>query len=266
MLCFKTAILPLLACFSLFTHSAAPETATPETIIFGIAPWDSAKNLTHKHQPLMFYLTEQLKVKTAFVITRDYADLERQLNSGTIHIGFMPAVSYALARQSMPGLTILAGNSDKHPATGEYRNHYRGVIVTMKSSGITSLKGLKKKRFGFTDIDSSSGYQYPLQLMHDEGISPESFFSQTFMLKKHPKVTQTLINGAIDGGATTDDELYRATQKYGDIFTTIGLTENIPFDAVTVAPHINSALFEKNDAFYDSVRRVRDTMKRAPQP
>ncbi|MCJ8272521.1 MAG: phosphate/phosphite/phosphonate ABC transporter substrate-binding protein, partial [Psychrosphaera sp.] len=231
---FRAILFLFLACLSIIAH------ATPnKTIVFGMAPWDTTENLLRKHQPLMTWLAQKLKVQTNLIVTRDYADLEQQLASGTIQIGFMPAVSYVKAKKNMPGLSILAGVTDQHPVTGEYRDHYRGFIVTLKSSGITTLAGLKNKRFGFTDKDSSSGYKYPIQLLNEKGIEPEQFFSQVFMLKKHPKVTQALLNGAIDGGATFDVHVAQQSEKYGDIFNVIATTNPIPFDAVVASPHFS---------------------------
>ncbi len=231
---FRAALFLILACLSMTTHST-----TNQTIVFGMAPWDTTANLLRQHQPLMTYLAQKLKVQTNLIVTRDYADLEQQLASGTIQIGFMPAVSYVKAKKNMPGLSILAGVTDQHPVTKQYRDHYRGLIVTLKSSGVTTLAGLKNKRFGFTDKDSSSGYKYPHQLLKDKGIEPEQFFSQVFMLKKHPKVTQALLNGAIDGGATYDVHLAQEKEKYGDIFNVIETTHPIPFEAVVASPHFS---------------------------
>lgn len=210
-----------------------------QTIVFGSTPWDNTNSMLEKHQPLMDHMSERLGSKTNFIVTRDYADLEKQLMAGTIDIGFMPASSYVQARRSMPGLSILASHTDKHPVTGEYRDHYRGVIISLKSSGLNSLEALKNKRFGFTDINSSSGYRYPTQLMLKQGIDPQNHFSQIFMLQKHPKVTQALLNGAIDAGATWDVHLSRMIKKHGDVFHIIKRTNPIPLAAVVASPHFS---------------------------
>lgn len=283
-----TLLLSLFCCLT--------QASSHTTLVFGSTPWDNTKSMTHKYQPLMEHVAAQLGLETTFVVTRDYADLEQQLKAGTVDIGFMPASSYVEAKNSMPGLTILARHTDKHPVTGEFRDHYRGMIVTLKSANLKTWADLKNKRFGFTDKNSSSGYRYPVMLMSQQDIQPKNYFSQIFMLQKHPKVTSALVNGAIDAGATWDVHLSRMQKKYGDIFHIIAQTNPIPLAAVVASPHLSrsKAIAVKNllqnvgndpllltkirsnglnsmgwikadDTQYDSVRKVLAGDNRGPQ-
>lgn len=231
----------LLLSFTTATAQSEPQDQSQDqrqTVVFAVAPWDTEQKLNRHYQPLMRYIEQQLSITSVFTVTRDYAELVQHLQTGQIQIGFLPAVSYVKAKEIIPGLTLLAGNTDQNPANGLYRNHYKGVIITLKKSSLNSLESLKNKRFGFTDPDSSSGYKYPLQLLNDNGIEPYQFFSQVFMLKKHHKVTQALINGAIDGGATWDTHLGEMNKKHGNIFTVVAQTQPIPFDAVVASPAV----------------------------
>ncbi|MFT4924700.1 MAG: phosphonate transport system substrate-binding protein [Phenylobacterium sp.] len=229
----------MLWCILSLGLSATSHGTQHDTIVFGVTPWDTKAALTHRYQPLIIWAEQQLKLKTKLIITADYAQLAAQLQAGNIHVGFMPAVSYVKAREIIPGLTLLASNTMVDSTTGKYRDHYKGVIITLKKSAITTLEGLKNKRFGFTDPESSSGYQYPIQLFNDNGIDPYQHFSQVFMLKKHPKVTKALISGAIDGGATWDSHLATMREQHGDIFTVLAQTVPIPFDAVVTSEQLS---------------------------
>jgi ABC-type phosphate/phosphonate transport system substrate-binding protein len=59
------------------------------------------------------------------------------------------------------------------------------------------------------------------------------------MLKRHPKVTESIVKGVIDGGATWDANLKASIQKYDDVFRVIAETKPIPLDNIAVGPHVS---------------------------
>lgn len=197
------------------------------------------------HEPLMLHLKNELGRKAIFVVTRDYKDLEVQVANGSIDVGFFPAFSYVEAKANMPRLKLLATVSGRDPFKGHLRDYYQGVILVLKDSGYADIADLQGAKIGFTDIGSSSGYRYPMQLLKEKGVKPDSFFSQMFMLKQHSKVTHALANKVIDVGATWDQNLAKAIEQYGDIFNVIVRTHPIPLDAVAVRPGLNTSLAEK---------------------
>ena len=69
-------------------QSASQFNPQSEEVVFGIAPWDNEQQLNHRFKPFIDLVAQQLKRNTRLVITRDYSDLARQLQSGNIHIGF----------------------------------------------------------------------------------------------------------------------------------------------------------------------------------
>jgi len=101
-----------------------------------------------------------------------------------------------------------------------------------------TLGDLKGKKFGFTDYQSASGYVYPRSFLLSEGIVPENYFSQIFMLKKHSKILAALVNRSIDAGATYDVNYTTGTEEYGDVFHVVAETLPIPFDAFAAGPHV----------------------------
>jgi len=158
------------------------------------------------------------------------------------------------------------------------------MILTLKDSGITSLKDLKGKKFGFTEKSSSSGYRYPLLIFRNAGIEPNLHFANIYFMGSHPKVTDAISAGSIDSGATWDGNYIAAVKKHGDIFRIIEQTEPIPLDLIAAShtldkkmlkelealllslkpgdPEVNTEGFpykgfiKKDDAFYNIVRDV----------
>lgn len=220
----------ILICWSiLFLHLISTAWGAKQ-VIFGITPWESPNILNRMHKPLMKHLEKQLGIKAIFIVAKDYKDLERLMRRKKVDIGLFPPVAYVNAKEKLPKLKYLLTVTANNPETGEVRSHYKGVIINLNSSDTQTLEGLRGKRFGFTDLNSSSGYKYPIQLFKNRGIEPNEYFSQVFMLKKHPKVTQALVKGVIDGGATWDHHLSKAIKEHGDIFRILASVP-IPYDA-----------------------------------
>jgi len=247
-------------------------------------------------QPLLQYLSESTDTTVTLQITREYNELALRMKNGQFDIGVFPPLAYVNAKDQMPQLKYVA-TLLKPYADGRIADHYKGVLITLKSSNIANLEDLRNKRFAFTSTSSTSGYLYPNAFLKRRHIDAASYFSQIFMLKRHSKVVKALLSQAIDGGATTDEQLYLAQQQYGDIFNIIAQTSAIPFDALTIAPHVSpqlqqritqkikdiqlrpdllqrlkksqwrySGFINKDDRFYDSVRQVRDTLQGTVAP
>jgi phosphate/phosphite/phosphonate ABC transporter binding protein len=242
-------------------------------------------------RPLLQYLSKAISATVTLQIVEEYHELALRMQNGQFDIAVFPPFSYINAKDKMPQLDY-AATLIKSYADGRISAHYNGVLIALKSEKTNNLGDLKHKRFAFTSKSSTSGYLYPSALLKQQKIHPSSYFSQIFMLKKHSKMVSALLSKAIDVGATTDEALYRAQQQYGDIFSIIAQTADIPFDAIALANHLPKPLREKikhklltayqqpqlrraltvsrwkysgfikkNDAFYNRVRIVRDTLE-----
>jgi len=207
-------------------------------INFGITPWEKPDTLKKMHAPLMKYLNQELGKKTVFRVTMNYQELGEKIQNQSIDVGFFSPKAYVDAKDKIPGLRYLLTFQQKDQ-TSQIRDHYKGVIITLKSSPFYSIQDLKGKRFAFTDYQSASGYLYPKALLRKRGINPKTYFAKVFMLKRHPKVTESIVRGVIDGGATWDANLIVSVQKYGDVFRVIAETELIPLDNIAVGPHVS---------------------------
>ena len=217
-----------------------PLVRAEDKIVFGITPWEKPAVLNQMFKPLMKHLENRLGKTIIFTVAKDYGDLVQRIKLKKIDIGIFPPIAYVNAKASLPDLKYMLtviGETDIE--SGKLRDSYKGVIICLKKSNIRKLEDLRGKRFGFTDINSSSGYKYPKHLLQSRGIDPETFFSKIFMLKKHPKITQALVNKAIEGGATWDGHLAKAIHEHGDIFRILDKTDPIPYDAWAAGPHVS---------------------------
>ena len=70
---------------------------------------------------------------------------------------------------------------ERNERTGEIIPYYRSNIVSLKSSGFSSLEDIRDRLFAFTDPSSTSGYAYPNMMLKQRGIDPESYFRKVFL-------------------------------------------------------------------------------------
>jgi phosphonate transport system substrate-binding protein len=263
-------------------------------LVLAVTPWEEATTLEAIHRPILAALEEETGLQLAFQVARSYEDLVHTMQQGQVQLGIFSPVAYVQARKTLPQLRYLATvmNLDED---GQCSDHYRGCIISRSDSRFATLADLPGCRFAFTARNSASGYRYPRQLLLDAGLDPERDFSQVFLLKQHPYITDALVRGSIDAGATWSGNLRQARALHGDVFRVIAETAPIPLDAFAAAPGLDEAVIRRlqaallgleangpalresrqhggnragfslrDDAFYDPVRRL--LAQQADQP
>ena len=116
-------------------------------------------------------------------------------------------------------------------------------------------------------------------------INPSTFFSKIYFLGTHPRVTDAIVAGSVDAGATWDFNLLRAVKKHGDVFKPIykvqipnltivahpSLPDRISSRIRKILPTINPSLIKdvppagfvvRPDSFYGEVRLLLEENKR----
>lgn len=224
--------------------SVSAEEVKKDRLVIGVTPWNEQSKIRLMLQPLIAYLNQQLGVETVLNIAADYKELSDRILEKAVDVGFFSPNAYVEANQKIKGLQYIITVQNKSES-GEVRDHYFGVIVSVKNRPVKTLADIKGKRFGFTDLKSTSGYLYPRALLIKNGFDPEKDFSQVFMLKKHDKLLDALVADAIDAGGTNDIDLQRAVAKNGDIFQILAKTQPIPFDAYAAGPHVPQKMTKK---------------------
>lgn len=264
---------------------ALPAAQAQAKLTIGLIPWSKPQVMYDSYKDVGKYLSEQLGMEVAIVVTKDYDDLLSRVENKMVDVGRFSATLYVTAKETMPGLQYLATALNRD-GQGGVRDFYQGVLLSKKGSGVTDLAGAKGKKFAFTDKGSSSGFVYPNMFLRKQGIDPDTYFSKVFFLKKHDKVVAALLKGAIDVGATYDELLWIKQKELGDVFNVVARTPEIPFGCFAAGPHLEPSLAKKiagalasykvekadwdkvheeapigfsvrNDAFYNPVRDAR---------
>lgn len=129
----------------------------------------------------------------------DYNGVIQGLLGGTIDIAQMGASSYAaIVLQDPAAVDPILTTAGADGSTGYY-----SLLVARKDSGITDLAGLKGKKLGFADPDSTSGYLVPnVSLPADIGAPIAEFFSETGFGGGHENLVLGVLDGTWDAGTT----------------------------------------------------------------
>ncbi|MES2943675.1 MAG: phosphate/phosphite/phosphonate ABC transporter substrate-binding protein [Pseudomonadota bacterium] len=226
---------------------AAAQTARqePAAYRFGVPPWQkdmTGDDIRGFYRPMLEELTARLGRRIILVGARDYAEISQLLADGKIDIASISPVPYLLARQKNPRITMILTELSYNADRSARQDYYTGHILTLKSrTDINKIEDLKGKRFAFVARESTSGFVVPKNMMVQKGIDWESYFSQSFFLGSHPRVTDALVAGSVDAGATWDFNLSQAIAKHGDVFKVLANSEHIPNLGIAVHPSVSPA-------------------------
>lgn len=277
-LCMLSVLFSLFLCVQ--THASE--------VVFATFPSNANYKLEAAFSPLVTYLAKESGDTVRLVIASNYGELESRLADGSVDFAWIGTSGYVRGKAKVPDLVYLATYQEWNQDESAVIPFYRGVLVSLAESGIASLHDMRGTRIGFTDKGSSSGYTYPMLMLRNNGIDPSSFFRKQFFLRRHDKVIEALVARSIDVGAVSDGTYYNAVHRYGDIFTVVCKTQQIPLDAIVASPLVPAArrrqyrnlllslpadcsvfaaikqhlgwpaagFTVKNDAFYDSLRNA----------
>lgn len=224
---------------------AVAQPAEPPPLRFGVPPWQ--KDLTGDdikafYKPMLDELSARLGRRILLVGARDYAEISQLLAEGKIDLATISPVPYLLARQRNPGIVMILTELSWNAQRTARNDYYHGHVVTLKSrTDINSIEDLKGKRFAFVARESTSGFVVPKNMLAARGIDWETYFSQSFFLGSHPRVTDALVAGSVDACATWDFNMAQAIAKHGDVFKILADSDRIPNLGIAVHPNVTPA-------------------------
>lgn len=201
----------------------------------GIYPSNDPAKLYTVMTMLADYLSERTGDEVSAVVTRDYDELAQRLINHTLDIAWINTLNYVKMKDDIPRMRYIATYMERNETTGTIQPYYQSYIIAMKGGGVRSLEDGRGKNFAFTDLGSTSGYAYPRLLLKRRGIDPATSFAKVFFLKKHDRVVNALLSGAIDLGAVSDGTYFTAVRTHGDRFAILAKSAPIPLDAIVTS-------------------------------
>ncbi|MBY6158653.1 phosphonate ABC transporter substrate-binding protein [Pseudooceanicola nitratireducens] len=175
-----------------------------EEFRIGILGGENAQDRLNSHECLKGYTEETLGVPVKLFAPADYDGVIQGLLGGTIDMAWLGASGYAKTFLDDPEAVepvLVKINLD-----GSYG--YHSIGFARKDAGITSLEGLKGKKFGFGDPNSTSGYLIPsIEIPQTTGATMENgdYFGEVVFTGGHEQTIVAVNNGDVDGGVTWAD-------------------------------------------------------------
>lgn len=215
------------------------EVYTPKSLTVGFIPSQNAQILNAKVKPLQQLLSDELEVPVKVHIATNYNTMIEGLKSKKIDIAFISPVSYTLAHDAHAADVLLKSKGylvdNKGNQTHHLVDYYRSQIVVRKDSNINHLKDLKDKKIALQDVESTSGYIYPLATLMEKGIKKSDI--QIQQVKGHDQGLIALLNHDVEAVATYQDARADLKKDDPDIYQetkVIYRTKKIPNDTISV--------------------------------
>ena len=233
------------------------ETYTPKSLTVEFVPSQNAQILNAKVKPLQQLLSDELEVPVKVHIATNYNTMIEGLKSKKIDIAFISPVSYTLAHDAHAADVLLKSKGylvdNKGNQTHHLVDYYRSQIVVRKDSNINHLKDLKDKKIALQDVESTSGYIYPLATLMEKGIKKSDI--QIQQVKGHDQGLIALLNHDVEVVATYQDARADLKKEYPNIYQetkVIYRTKKIPNDTISVRNDMSNKWKKKiSRAFID---------------
>lgn len=223
-------------------------------IIFGVNPFTKPDTIKKTYVPILEEVCETLDLKARTIILKDYDALIDSIASGIIDIGWFSPFAYINAKKKSNIEPLVSPKVNG-------KDFYNGYIITLKNNDINSLKDLKKKHFGYVDVNSASGYLYANHVLEINGIKPKRDFSKYSFLGSHDNVIQSVLSGEIDAGATYDEAFERMKDEGYPMekLEIIGKSADIPKDAIAASNVLSDELKNRlKEAFVNYSPKSKD--------
>ena len=231
------------------------EAYQPKILNVEFVPSQNNQILEAKIKPLQKVLSKELGIPVKVHISTNYNTMVEALKSKKIDVAFISPVSYVIAHDQGAAKVLLISKGylvdNQGNKTNQLVDYYRSQIVVKKNSKIKNLKDLEGKKIGLQDVESTSGYIYPLANIEKIGITKNNL--QIQQLKGHDQALISLINNDIDAAATYQDARADLKKDYPKIYKNtkvIYRSDKIPNDTISVRSDMSQSWKTKiSDAF-----------------
>lgn len=217
-------------------------TQQKKTCRIGYMICNSEQETLHRFRPMTAYLSKKLGIPFEAVAI-DTVDFTKQVD--TLDFTHTNSLLYVIMNRNH-GVEILAAEE-----SGSLGARAKGLIISLKKSGINSVKDLKGKSMVFGPVLGPTSYMAQLDILLRNGVDPEndlSFYSIPPGSFKHEKVIYGVLHGKFDAGAAPllDFERMISEDRIDrNDFTVVAEAEPIPYCNFGVTQKVDEALAKR---------------------
>jgi phosphonate transport system substrate-binding protein len=165
----------------------------------GLLGGENESDRLREHACQKDYLEARLGVPVELFPASDYAGVLQGLLAGQLEFAGLGSSGYAgIVLQDETAVEPLYTTMQVDGSLGYY-----SVMYVRADSDIETLQDMKGRSLAFADPNSTSGYLVPnYELVNEENINVDDFFSQTGFGGGHEQAVVAVLNGQYDGGVT----------------------------------------------------------------
>lgn len=248
------AMLLLSACTPKAPAAAALGTAD-NPLVMALAPSATTQELIASGEAI----ASQLAAITGYTITTNvptnYGALIEAMGAGNAHIGWMPPLSYVVAKSkgyADIGLVVVRAGLDHYGweyiarADGGYTSYYDAATGKNSVDTKTALAQFNGKKPCWTDPYSASGYVMPLAMFTSNGYKVKD---GAFLIGHPTVVTAVYAKGICDFGAVYIDARSSVVKTLPDVNSVVSIifvSDNVvPNDNVSYASVVPAEMRQK---------------------
>ena len=203
-----------------------------------VAAVTSPQGTLESYHLLLDYISAKLDRPVELVQRRTYAEINDLVERGYVDMAFVCTSAYIAGKEKF-GMQLLAAPQVQGNTV------YYSVMIVPAGSTAKSILDLRGKVFAFTDPMSTTGHEYPSQLVRDQGFTPDQFFLRTFFTYSHDDAIRAISAGLADGAAVDSIVLDYALVRDPTLATKLRVIHrSIPFGIppVVINPSIRPQL------------------------
>lgn len=168
--------------------------ADPSILRFGLTPV-FLNNDIQLLDALKTYLERATGLRVELVTRRTYQEVTSLLVSGQLDAAWICGYPFIQFRHELELVAVPEWNG---------KPLYQSYLIVAADREASTIADLRNDIHAFSDPDSNSGYLVTRNLMHEEGLDPETFFRKTLFTYGHRNVIRAVASnlaqsGSVDG-------------------------------------------------------------------
>ena len=161
-------------------------------LMMGVIPLDAPAEMYRRFTPLAEYLSRSIGRRVELSTAVDFVKTLKDLDEGVTQLAFLTPTTYIEAKKKFGVVLLVKALRNGVPYT-------HSTIVVRSGGGISSVEGIKGKRFAFGDKMSTSSYLIPRAMLADAGVGLDDLKHYAF-LGHHDAVASAVLAGEYDAG------------------------------------------------------------------
>ncbi len=237
------------------TDNLPPDKDIPlNSLVIGVLPEQNVFVQKKRYKPLAGYLSTSIGMNVRTRLLDSYDAIYSEMTTGKLDAAFFGSLNYTVMDSRLPIEPIA------RPQMRDGVSTYRGLIFTLKNSGITDdVKTWKNKRIALVNKSTTAGYLFPKWHLYQRGVKNfEGYFRKVIYTGSHDASILAVFYGDVDIGCAKDlifNKFLEENPQIREKLTVIATSLPVPSNTLGVNKDVDPKLRERlKDALLNADR------------